>query len=96
MLSLNSQRQPRRRQLHKQILEEVKQNLHLLGSNVGTQFADEEGEGEAGAAEEGEVLLANDSVNRSLMLDYIIYWRFNHNTVYRQCLPLFSFGSQER
>ena len=54
MLSLNYQRQPRRRQLHKQIMEEVKQNLHLLGGNVGAQLVDEEREGEAGAAEEGE------------------------------------------
>lgn len=53
MLSLNCQRQPRR-QLHKQIMEEVKQNLRLLGGNVGAQLVDEEREGEAGAAEEGE------------------------------------------
>jgi hypothetical protein len=63
---------------------EVKQNPHRLRSNVRTQYAHEEHEeGEAGAAEEGEVPVKTETNPFLLaMLDYIIYWRFNHN-VYR-------------
>jgi hypothetical protein len=83
LLSPNSQRQPRRRQLHKQIPEKVRQNPHLLQSNVRTQYVYEEGE--AGVAEEGEGdVLVKAETNPFLLatLDYIIYWRFNH-AVYR-------------
>ena len=70
--SPNSQQQPRQHQLHKQIPEMVKQNPHLLRSNLRVQVADEERGGVAGAVDGGEV---EAETNRFLlaMIDYIIH-----------------------